>query len=198
MTALSFIFSTLGIIVTLVGSLEAAMGFIGTRNKDLFGQASTYWSFNPELYESLVQQRDKTIGGFVLIFLGTILQLLSVTVNGKITVNIDRAYYLILLIISSIVIFLITELVIKLVSNRNINLFLVPRYYKEYRANVEALKGATEEISIKSKKANIENYLNKLGKRLRVNKDKYFEDPNKFEVEVIRRANNYPSEFKEE
>lgn len=98
MIKLNFVLSVGGLVLDILGSLFVALGFFATKNENLVDQATQYWSFNPKLFEALVEQRDKAIHGFILIFIGSICQLSAALIDSNTTLAITKKNFFILLI----------------------------------------------------------------------------------------------------
>lgn len=109
MIKLNFVLSILGLTLDILGSLCVALGFFATKNDDLFDQASQYWGYNPKLFEALVDQRDKAILGFILIFIGSVCQFSSALISSETTILIIERDFFILLIIF----FILTLIILK-------------------------------------------------------------------------------------
>lgn len=186
---LNFAFATVGITLTLLGALFAAFSFINTSNNDLLEQAGTYWGYNLKLLEALVKQRDTAVLGFVLIFLGSLLQVASYFVSNNSFV-LSHSNYIALLIISAVLLFGFLKWLIGKISLRNINIGAIPlqlKTYYELKEDVEKQKAnenkPKEAIQRKS------DMVRRIGKRLCVDeKGMEFE---LYEEKVIKMAEQY-------
>lgn len=189
MIKLNFALSVIGIVLDIIGSLFAVLGFIATKNDDLYDQASQCWVFNPKLFEALVQQRDKAIIGFVLIFIGSVCQLSSSLVSPNLTIAISEKNYFLLLGSSFVIVLLILELISRKIINKNINSKLIPMYYKTYEKYEEEMRKENSEYqrqrSIKGKEEAIIN----LSKRLNIKRQKLNEID--FEKLVLQKTKKY-------
>lgn len=189
MIKLNFALSVIGIVLDIIGSLFAVLGFIATKNDDLYDQASECWVFNPKLFEALVQQRDKAIFGFVLIFIGSVCQLSSSLVSPNLTIAISEKNYFLLLGSSFVIVLLILELISRKIINKNINSKLIPMYYKTYEKYEEEMRKENSEYqrqrSIKGKEEAIIN----LSKRLNIKRQKLNEID--FEKLVLQKTKKY-------
>lgn len=189
MIKLNFALSVIGIVLDIIGSLFAVLGFIATKNDDLYDQASECWGFNPKLFEALVQQRDKAIIGFVLIFIGSVCQLSSSLVSPNLTIAISEKNYFLLLGSSFVIVLLILELISRKIINKNINSKLIPMYYKTYEKYEEEMRKENSEYqrqrSIKGKEEAIIN----LSKRLNIKRQKLNEID--FEKLVLQKTKKY-------
>ena len=189
MIKLNFALSVIGIVLDIIGSLFAVLGFIATKNDDLYDQASQCWVFNPKLFEALVQQRDKPIIGFVLIFIGSVCQLSSSLVSPNLTIAISEKNYFLLLGSSFVIVLLILELISRKIINKNINSKLIPMYYKTYEKYEEEMRKENSEYqrqrSIKGKEEAIIN----LSKRLNIKRQKLNEID--FEKLVLQKTKKY-------
>lgn len=189
MIKLNFALSVIGIVLDIIGSLFAVLGFIATKNDDLYDQASECWVFNPKLFEALVQQRDKAIFGFVLIFIGSVCQLSSSLVSPNLTIAISEKNYFLLLGSSFVIVLLILELISRKIINKNINSKLIPMYYKTYEKYEEEMQKENSEYqrqrSIKGKEKAIIN----LSKQLNIKRQKLNEID--FEKLVLQKTKKY-------
>lgn len=186
MIKLNFALSVIGIVLDIIGSLFAVLGFIATKNDDLYDQASECWGFNPKLFEALVQQRDKANFGFVLIFIGSVCQLSSSLVSPNLTIAISEKNYFLLLGSSFVKVLLILELISRKIINKNINSKLIPMYYEKYEEEMQKENSEYQrQRSIKGKEEAIIN----LSKRLNIKRQKLNEID--FEKLVLQKTKKY-------
>jgi len=187
------VFASVGIVFCILGAYFAASGFMKTSNQSLFVQASTHVSYNPHLYESLVHQRDRAVIGFILILLGSMIQLVSLIIDPTIPLNITKRHYYLYLTFSSIFLLIIIEfIVLKIISTKNINTILIEKELSNYRSITKKIE---ENIRIKTPTnySLIEKYeedkyreVEKIAKRLCIKQDGL--PLNEFERLVISKA----------
>jgi len=118
---LNALFASIGVMFCLTGAYFAASGFLKTSNKLLIEQARTKWDFNKELFEALVHQRDRAVCGFVFIFIGSLLQFVSLFLGNTLVITLNHTWTIVLSVFAYLFILLLFHWVIKKISSWNID-----------------------------------------------------------------------------
>ena len=87
MISLNIVVSSIGAFLSILGGTLAITAFLANTNKVIMEQCSTKWGYNDDLLKSLIFQRDTAIGGFLLITLGSICQLMSLLIKGSYSIR---------------------------------------------------------------------------------------------------------------
>jgi uncharacterized membrane protein (DUF106 family) len=145
--------------------------------------------YNPKLYEALVEQRDKAILGFILIFIGSVCQLSSSLISSNLTIAISERNYYLFVGIASLIILLILDLVSKKIINKNVNSKLVAMYYESYNKSKKGMEKEPSEHLRQSSKERKGETLEELSKRLNIKRRRLSEED--FEEFVIKKTKKY-------
>lgn len=165
-----------GLMFSIIGAYFGAKGFFSEKNKDLYGRTLLYF-FNKEHFESIVSQKYREISGFILIIIGSVMQLIS-NIIGKNFIKIDCQGYILTFILIIIMYLLLTIInkIVNFIIKEEINIILACEWLKDY----ENLKiDETEE-----KKSQLANLLIEISKQLNISNETD-------EIEIVKIATIY-------
>lgn len=146
-TGLSFIFTTTGLSLTILGAYFGASAYIVTRLSEIRLQSFIYIGCNLSLAKSIVVQRNKIITGFILILLGTILQVVPIFIENEIYLTIKKTSYMIIFIICFVILFVSIEFLVKQRSEKHILMIDIYDNLLSYNSCTEKVENSkTEEL----------------------------------------------------
>lgn len=178
-----------GMLVVIYGAILEVTGLLKTNRDTIIKQAGTYFGYNAQLYVSLIEQRIRSIVGFVCIFTGFIFQFLAVLLTD----NFMDMYYApyILVAFSYISFIIIIQSYIKHKIRLDINYYLIPVDVSEIKKSMIKIQNMTGDSFIHLEKTII-YWLNRVADGLNykyhftnLNDDKELID------DLLVKANNY-------
>jgi hypothetical protein len=147
MTGLSFVFTAVGLLLTILGSYFGASAYFVTKLSEIRLQSFIHIGCNLSLAKSIVIQRNKIIIGFILILIGTIFQVVPIFIENEIYLTIKKTSCMIFFIICFIILLVLIEFLVKKRSEKHILMIDIYDNLLSYNSCTEKIdKSNTEEL----------------------------------------------------
>jgi len=121
--------TVVGLIITGYGALISVYGSLKTKNKQLFFQVCTLCGYNGDDFIALLSQKYYSMFGFILILIGTIIQIIGNL--AKLEKSINNPYiYLCLIDLLLIIKSILLNKIVNIINKREFN--NMKKYYIEF------------------------------------------------------------------